>query len=173
MNADIRRAIGPGIAAAVGALLIAGHACAAVQLEQLIEARDLVCDFYNVDDWATAEARFALRDRADMLMVIENIRGDPETARVVHSHATGKRGLRRYVGETGVHFVEDRQGSVVVTTLLACEDWRQKRDRKVCARYSAQNAWHFDRSVHLDPDKAFRNLAAGSYRGVCEPWNPN
>jgi len=173
MNTDIRRAIGPGIAAAVGALLIAGHACAAVPLEQLIEARDLVCDFYNVGDWATAEARFALRDRADMLMVIENIRSDPETARVIHSRATGKRGLKRYVGETGVHFVEDQHDSVVVTTLLACEDWKQKRGREVCARYSAQNAWHFDRSVHLDPDKAFRNLAAGSYRGVCEPWNPN
>src|SRR5713226_1132505 len=112
MNADIRHAIGSGIAAAVGALLIAGHACAGVQLEQLIEARDIVCDFYNVDDWATAEARFALRDRSDMLMVIENIRSDPETARVIHSRATGRRGLKRYVGGTGVHFVEDRQDSV-------------------------------------------------------------
>jgi hypothetical protein len=173
MNADIGRAIGTEIAAAAGALLIAGYACAAVQLEQLIEARDIVCDFYSVDDWATAEARFALRDRADMLMVIENIRSDPDTARVVHSRATGKRGLRRYVGETGVHFVEDRQGSVVVTTLLACEDWKHKGGREVCARYSAQNAWHFDKGVHLDPDRAFRNLAASSYRGVCEPWNPN
>src|SRR5712691_6610569 len=116
MNADIRHAIGSGIAAAVGALLIAGPASAAVQLEQLIEAGDLVCDFYSVDDWATAEARFALRDRADMLMVIENIRSDPETTRVIHSRATGRRGLKRYVGETGVHFVEDQHGSVVVTT---------------------------------------------------------
>src|SRR6266702_5439161 len=62
MNADIRRAIGTAIAAAAGALLIAGSASAAVQLEQRIEARDLVCDFYNVDDWATAEASFALRE---------------------------------------------------------------------------------------------------------------
>ncbi len=173
MSADIRRAIGSGTAAVVGALLIAGPASAAVQLEQLIEARDPVCDFYNVDDGAAAEARFALRDRSDMLMVIENIRSDPETARVIHSRATGKRGLRRYVGETGVHFVEDQHGSVVVTTLLACEDWKQKRGREVCARYSAQNAWHFDTTVHRDPDKAFRNLAAGSYRGVCEPWDPH
>jgi hypothetical protein len=171
MNADIRHAIGSGIAAVVGTF-IAGPAFAAVQLEQLIEARDLVCDFYNVSDWATAEARFALRDRADMLMVIENIRSDPETARVIHSRATGKRDLKRYVGETGVHFVEDQHDSVVVTTLLACEDWKQKSGRGVCARYSAQNAWHFDKSVHLDPDKAFRNLAGSSYRGVCEPWNP-
>ena len=164
------------LAAAFGFVLAAwpvGPASAAVPLDQLIEARDLVCDFYNVNDWATAEARFALRDRSDMLMVIENIRRDPGSARVVNSRTVGKRSLRRYTGETGVHFVEDRQDSVVVTTLLACEDWKHRRGRDVCARYSAVNAWHFDVTVHRDADKAFRNLAASSYRGVCEPWDPN
>jgi hypothetical protein len=157
-------------------LLAAGFtqiSLAAIPVDQLVEARDLVCEFYNVPDWASAEARFALRDRSDMLMVIENIRGDPESARAVNSRTVGKRSLRRYSGETGVHFVEDRHDSVVVTTLLACEDWERKRGREICIRYSAQNAWHFDTSVHQDADKAFRKLGASSYRGVCEPWNPN
>jgi hypothetical protein len=146
---------------------------AAVPVDQMIDAHDLVCDFYNVKDWSTAEARFALRDRSDMLMVIENIRRDPGTATVTDSLTAGRRGLRRYAGETGVHFVEDRDGSVIVTTILACEDWKKKRGRDVCARYSAVNAWHFDTSVYRDPDKAFRGTAAVAYRGVCEPWNPN
>jgi hypothetical protein len=145
---------------------------AAVAVDQLVEAHDIVCEFYNVDDWATAEARFVMRDRSDLLMVIANIKRDPNSARVVSSGIPGARHLQRYDGDTGVHFVEDREESVVVTTLLACEDWKIKKGREVCARYSAVNAWHFDTSVHQDADKAFRKLSGSSYRGVCEPWNP-
>jgi hypothetical protein len=148
-------------------------AFAAVAVDQLVEARDIVCEFYNVDDWATAEARFVTRDRSDLLMVIANIRRDPSSARVVSSGIPGARHLQRYDGDAGVHFVEDRAESVVVTTLLACEDWKDKRGRDVCSRYSAVNAWHFDTSVHQDADKAFRKLSGSSYRGVCEPWDPN
>ena len=105
-----------------------------------------------------------------MLMVIENIRSDPDSARAVQTRSTGAHPLRRYAGETGVHFVEDLQGSVVVTTLLACEDRRRKSGREVCIRYSAASAWHFDSRVHRDPDAAFRRVPSGM-RGVCEPWN--
>jgi hypothetical protein len=160
------------IATALMLAAICAQASAAVAVDQLVEARDIVCEFYNVDDWATAEARFVMRDRSDLLMVIANIRRDPDSARVVSSGIPGARHLQRYDGDTGVHFVEDREESVVVTTLLACEDWKTKRGREVCARYSAVNAWHFDTSVHQDADKAFRKLSGSSYRGVCEPWNP-
>ena len=156
--------------AAVLCSTIAAGAAATVSVDELIEARDLVCEFYNVPDWAGAAARFALRERADMLMVIENIRSNPGSARAVQTRSTGARPLRRYAGETGVHFVEDLRGSVVVTTLLACEDRKRKSGREVCIRYSATSAWHFDSSVHRDPDAAFRRVAAGMH-GVCEPWN--
>src|SRR5579864_2945834 len=160
-----------GIVAAL-ALTCLRPVFAAVAIDQLVDARDIVCEFYNVDDWATAEARFVMRDRSDLLMVIANIRRDPESARVVSSGIPGARRLQRYDGDTGVHFVEDRSESVVVTTLLACEDWKKKLGRDVCSRYSAVNAWHFDTSVHQYADKAFRKLSGSSYRGVCEPWNP-
>lgn len=143
-----------------------------VQVEQLIEARDLLCDFYDVKDWATAEARYVLRDRSDMLMMIQDISSDPNAARVTDTLAAGRRKLRRHLGETGVHFVEDRDGSVIVTTLLACEDTKKKRGHEVCVRYSAMNSWLFGASVQSDPDEAIRRAAA-SYKGVCEPWEPN
>ena len=161
------------LVAAGFALLAAAPAQAAVAVEQLVEAHDLVCEFYRTEDWATVAARLALGDRSDMLMVIENIGRDPASARVISSRAAGQRSLRRYAGDTGVHFVEDRAESVVVTTLLGCEDWKRKRGREVCVRYSALNSWHFDTSVHADADRAFRRLGASSYRGVCEPWDPN
>jgi hypothetical protein len=161
--------IAAGLALAVA---MARGAVAAPPVEQLIEARELICDFYVAKDWATAEARFALHDRSDMLMVIENIQADPDTARVTDSQTAGRRKLRRYVGETGVHFVEDRDGSVSVTTILACEDWKKRRGRDVCARYSAVNSWLFGVNVQRDPDEAIRR-APVSYRGACEPWNPN
>jgi len=158
---------------AAGFLLALAHGVsAAPPVEQLIEAHELICDFYNVKDWAAAEARFALHDRSDMLMVIENIQEDPDSARVTDSTATATRKLRRYVGETGVHFVEDRDGSVIVTTIVACEGWKKKRGHDVCVRYSAMNSWLFGVNVQRDPDDAIRRAAA-SYRGVCELWNPD
>lgn len=105
--------------------------------------------------------------------MIEQITRNRETARVITSHTIGSRRVRFYEGETGMHFVEDRQDSVVVTTLLQCEDWSFKRGRDFCTRYSAINAWHFDTSVHRNADRAFRKQPASSYRGTCEPWNPN
>lgn len=158
---------------ALTAALAPAHALPPVSLDQLIEARDLVCEFYNTQDWATVAARLALGDRSDMLMVIENVRRNPATARVVTSLTAGRRSVQRYAGDTGVHFVEDRLESVVVTTLTGCDRWKRKRGRDVCARYSALNAWHFDTSVHADADRAFRRLGESSYRGVCEPWDPN
>ena len=40
-------------------------------------------------------------------------------------------------------------------------------------RYRALNSWHFDTSVHRDPDKAFARLGTSSYHGSCEPWHLN
>ncbi len=154
----------------MASMLLAQSARGAPALEQIIEARDLVCEFYNASDWADAAARFALRERADLLLVIESIREDPDSARVVHTRSTGSRSLRRYSGEAGVHFVEDLQGSVVVTTLLACESWKSRGGREVCVRYSAAHTWHIDTGVHRDPDAAFRRLGPG-LRGACEPWD--
>ena len=82
-----------------------------------------------------------------------------------------------YSSETGLHLVEDVNGSVVVTSLTSCdaregrsEDARSQ-DSGRCLRYSAVNAWHFDRKVHLDPDGAFRRLPGTSFTGHCEAWH--
>ena len=158
--------------AAAFVLVFAQGAPAAPPVEQLIEAHELICDFYNAKTWAEVEARYLLRDRSDMLMVIENITSDADAARVTDSTGTGKRRLRRYVGRAGVHFVEDRDGSVAVTTILACEDWKKKRGRDVCTRYSAMNSWLFGVDVRRDPDEAVR-LSPAAYKGVCEPWSPD
>ena len=74
-----------------------------------------------------------------------------------------------YSGETGLHLVEDVNGSVVVTSLTACDAREGSSTR--CIRYSAINAWHFDRTVHRDPDAAFRRLPGTSYSGHCEAWH--
>ncbi len=160
-------------------MLAAGvaHASRPLPVTQIYAAKDLVCDFYRPDSLAETMSLLGVPPRADLFMVLRDI---APRARQPGGAATSARGttgrkaqsspLRVYEGSEGVHFVEDRAASVVVTTITACSLWLRKGGRDHCTRYDAINAWHFDLSVHQDPDGAFRRLAASSYRGTCEPW---
>ena len=98
-------------------------------------------------------------------MVRHQIRSDPKQI--------GAKGLRYYKTVSAVHFVQDLAASVVVTTVTGCEKWGRKAGEALCVRYRALNSWHFDTSVHRDPDKAFAKLGTSSYHGSCEPWYLN
>jgi len=106
--------------------------------------------------------------RSDLMLIVDEVGAKNGEARVVSSRSVGGRGVRVYSGDTGVHLVEDINDSVMVTTLLGCE--LRARDGR-CLRYAAVIAWHFDRSVHVNPDNAFRRLPGTSYAGTCEAWN--
>lgn len=163
-------------------MLLAGgaaHASRPLPLQQIYEAKDLVCDFYRPESLAETMALLGAPPQADMFMVLSDIapggkaaqnatKGRGTTATVARKAAASP--VRVYEGEEGLHFVEDRADSVVVTTITACSLWLRKGGRDHCTRYDAINAWHFDRSVHRDADGVFRRLAASSYRGTCEPW---
>jgi hypothetical protein len=162
-------AVGPGRrirgalsgAALLLALALPGATGAQVGMSELRRTGDLICELYR----SGASAR---RGRApDVLLVFDSVASRAGSARVVSSRRVGAHGVRVYAGETGLHLVEDLNGSVVVTTLLGCEA-RSRSGR--CQRYTTVNAWHFDQSVHVNPDKAFRRLPGTSYTGYCEAW---
>ena len=129
-------------------------------LAELARTGDLICDL-RASDAATR------RTRTEMMLIVDRVSTRSLTARTISSRRAGARSVQIYAGETGVHFVEDLSGSVVVMTLLGC-DARAANGR--CVRYSAVNAWHFDQSVHRDVDTAFRRLPGTSYAGSCEAW---
>jgi hypothetical protein len=142
-------------------------------LDDLIEARDLICEFH-----ITGVPRSLLRtmvegERFDMLMVIEAIDPARGNARAVSSRQTGAKTLRYYRTGSAVHFVQDLATSVVVTTVKGCDKWGRKGDTELCVRYKALNSWHFDTSVHRNPDQVFDRLGTSSYHGFCEPWYLN
>ncbi len=132
-------------------------------LADFSQTGDLICDMRI--------SGAALRSgwpRSDLMLIVDGVDAGSGQARVVSSRSVGGRGVRVYSGETGVHLVEDINDSVMVTTLLGCE-LRAREGR--CLRYAAVIAWHFDRSVHIDPDGAFRRLPGTSYAGTCEAWH--
>jgi hypothetical protein len=143
-------------------------------LDGIAEAKDLICEFKN-----TGSARSMLRqmlegEHFDMLQVIEAIDPDSGGARSVSSRQIGTKPLRYYKTGKAVHFVQDLGQSVVVTTITGCEQWgRNRENQTLCVRYRALNSWHFDISVHRDPDAAFGKLGTSSYQGSCEPWYLN
>ena len=138
------------------------------ELDQLIEARDLICHFRKA---GASPAPFPRRGpEFDMMQVIEKIDAVAKTARSVSTSSVGRKSLSVYRTDTRVHFVQRLERSVVVTTVEACETWRTKRGIESCTRYRALNAWHFDQTVHLDPDASFLKLPGVSYTGHCEPW---
>ena len=155
------------------AVLLAAAAPAHDALDDLIEARDLICEFR-----ITGTPRSLLRamvegEQFDMLLVIEAIDPASGKARAVSSKQAGAKSLRYYKTPGAVHFVQDVAASVVVTTVNDCIKWGRKGDVELCMRYRALNSWHFDTSVHRDPDKAFARLGTSSYDGTCEPWYLN
>jgi len=153
----------------LAALVASGSALARDALDELIEARDLICEFHS-----TSAPRSVLEgERFDMLLVIEAIDPSSGRARAVSSKQAGAQSLRYYKTGSAVHFVQDVASSVVVTTVTGCEKWGRKYGEALCVRYRAFNTWHFDASVHHDPDKAFSKLSSSSYYGSCEPWYLN
>jgi hypothetical protein len=155
------------------ALAACGSAFAHDALDDLIEARDLICEFHNTGAPHSLLRRLVEGERVDMLLVIEAIDPGSGQARAVSSRQTGAKSLRYYRTGSAVHFVQDVASSVVVTTVTGCEKWGRKGGEALCVRYRAFNSWHFDTSVHRDPDKVFDKLGTSSYQGSCEPWYLN
>jgi hypothetical protein len=129
-------------------------------MAELLRTGDLICELRASGPYS--RGRFA-----DRLLIVDHVADKRGQARVVSSRRAGAHGVKVYAGETGVHLVEDLNGSVIVTTLTGCES-RARSGR--CQRYSTVNAWHFDQSVHRDPDRAFRRLPGTSYSGTCDAW---
>ena len=153
----------------LAAWLCAPPACAAAVFEDLALARDLICSFRKS---GAVPVPPSLQTRDDDLMVIiEGIGVDPGTANVTSSRAVGPRPARVYASDTRVHIVEDVNDSVMVTTVLDCENRKSGGEPRKCMRFAAVIAWHFDRSVHKNPDRTFLALPGSSYAGHCEPWN--
>ena len=188
MRSQAERFLRAACAAGVGCAALAlptGSLAASELFNQITRARDLICELRAPAQvrngvWTAAGAGNA-RGTAprSIMVVIENVAADSPSARLVSSATVGARQVRVYPGETGVHFVEDVESSVKVTTLMSCTRWGEGRgaDRNAgekvarqCTRYDAVNRWHFDTSVHRNADQAFLKLAENSYTGWCEPW---
>lgn len=155
---------------AAGALFLATAAPAAPLLDEMLRERDFLCELRSGVPDPRGRAR-------TLMVVIEGLQADG--ANLYASNLSGPRKVRVYGGETGVHLVEDLPGSVRVTTVLSCLRWREAQADEAnageagprkCLRYEAVNRWHFDLSVHQNPDQAFLRLAENSWAGWCEPW---
>ena len=134
-------------------------------LKEIIAAHDLICEFHASD---TLPGKSRSGNPRSLMVFLENV--EAQRARLVSSATVGSRPVRVYSGDTGVHFVEDVQSSVKVTSLLSCTRWKDGAKGRQCVRYDAVNRWHFDTSVHRNADEAYLRLAENSYTGWCEPW---
>jgi hypothetical protein len=131
-------------------------------MNELQRSGDLICEL-------RASGPYPRRARnADVLLIYDRVATRAGSARMVSSRRVGSYPVKVYAGETGLHLVQDLSGSVVVTTLTGCEA-RARSGR--CQRYTSVNAWHFDRSVHRNADRAYRRLPGTSYSGTCEAWH--
>ena len=157
------------LSALAAALLWVPHAAAATVLEELAFARDVIRPFNKSGPVIPPPPLKRIDD--ELMVIIEGIGVDPGAASVTSSRGVGAKSARVYPTDTGVHIVEDVNNSVVVTTVFACEAWKGEPERRKCMRFPAVIAWHFDRSVHLNPDRSFLGLPGSSYTGHCEPWN--
>jgi hypothetical protein len=157
----------------LAALAAPGSLFAGDILDGVIEAKDLICQFHNTGVPRSLLRQLVEGESFDMLLVIEAIDPASGHARSVSSKQTGSKSLRYYKTGNAVHFVQDLGDSVVVTTITGCEKWGQKGGDELCVRYRALNSWHFDTSVHRDPDRVFGKLGTSSYHGSCEPWYLN
>jgi hypothetical protein len=159
--------------ALLAVLSAAGPLRAENALDDLIDAKDVICEFHNTGAPTSMLRSLVDGERYDMLLVIEAINRAENRARATSSKSVGTKGVRLYRTGKLVHFVQDLSESVVVTTVTGCEKWGRKAGQRLCVRYKAFNSWHFDTSVHRDPDRSFENLNTSSYYGACEPWYLN
>jgi hypothetical protein len=151
------------------AWLCAPLATAATVIEDLALARDLICSFRKSGPVPVPPSMQTRDD--DLMLIIEGIGVDPQTANVTSSRTVGPKPARVYASDARVHIVEDLNESVMVTTVLDCDTWKTGSEPRKCVRFAAVIAWHFDRSVHKNPDRTFLALPGSSYAGHCEPWN--
>ena len=169
MNSPPPSALFAGLLAA---WLCAPLACAAPVLDHLALARDVICSFRKSGPVPIPPPLQTTDD--DLMVIIEGIGVDQGTANVTSSRTVGPRPARVYASDASngrVHIVEDVNDSVLVTTVLDCETWKTSGEPRKCMRFAAVIAWHFDRSVHKNPDRTFLALPGNSYAGHCEPWN--
>jgi hypothetical protein len=145
---------------------LCSHADIPIRYADIARTGDMICEL-------TASGTASRRPRRgpDLLMIFDSLGAGSGIGRVVSSRTVGAREVRMYSSETGLHLVEDVNGSVIVTSLLGCDAREPNSSR--CVRYTAVNAWHFDQTVHRDPDGAFRRLPGTSYAGHCEAWYMN
>ena len=149
---------------------------AAELFKEITRARDLICELRAPATGRPGAGATKGTAPRDIMLVIEGVAVDSPGARLVSSATVGARRVKVYPGDTGVHFVEDVESSVKVTTLMSCTRWNETRRSeksptgRQCTRYDAVNRWHFDTSVHRNADQAFLRQSANSYAGWCEPW---
>jgi len=153
--------------ALAAALLLAAAPAAAGDLERALQVGDLICEFGDGPRSRVADLAPAQR-KPGLLLVYESV--TPESAQVVSTQAPGRRAVLVRATAKAVHFIEFIGPSVRVTTLTGCERRKWKGVARICTRYRATHAWHFDAAAASDPDLAFANLPSGAASGYCEPW---
>ena len=87
------------------------------------------------------------------------------SAEVLSVRYPGRRAVQVRPGAAQVHLIETLGASVRVTTLTGCLEGNER----LCTRFAAVHAWHFDALVYSDPDAAFARLPSGAATGACAP----
>ena len=142
---------------------------AAQDVQDALEAGDLICEFRNAFQHdLLADLRFELPP-ANLMLIYERV-----TAESAHVISSGRIGRRRIVVRQVrdmLHFIEPDGPTVRVTTLTECKDTKWRDGVETCVRFSARHAWHFDAAGALGPDPERVRAPAGGSVGVCEAWN--
>ena len=133
-----------------------------------LAAGELICEFS--DGYRKSLLAHIAGDapRTELVLVFEGVRG--QGAEVLSSAQPGRRAVKVVPAGENLHFIQSQGPSVRVTTLTGCLRTRVRGESEVCTRFSAQHAWHFDATAHVDPEAALRRLPSGAASGVCEPW---
>ena len=133
-----------------------------------LAAGELICEFSDGYRKSLLAEMAGDPPRTEMILVYEALTG--KRAEVLSSRRPGRRVVAvRPTGER-LHLIESDGASVRVTTLSACLRTKWRPDGETCTRFSAQHAWHFDSTAHLDPDTSLRRQPPGAASGACEPW---
>jgi hypothetical protein len=133
----------------------------------VLAAGELICEFQDGYQRSLL-ADLAGEPRKSMMLVYEKISHD--AAEVVSTRSPGRKPVRVRVEGKAVHFIQDAGPSVMVTTITRCERFKRRNGERICARFTARHAWHFDALVERDPDLSFERQPTGASSGTCEPW---
>lgn len=154
---------------ALACLALAALPAAAQEVVDALRMGDLICEFSPGRGQSPAARSAASAPRAArLLLVYEAVQ--PDRAQVVSTESPGRRAVAVRSTARGVHFIEPVGASVRMTTLTGCERGKWKDGARVCSRFAAQYAWHFDALAAADPDRALDLAGSGAARGRCEPW---